>query len=103
LAFIKTKDSAADILSEDAGQTQGLRTEGSSVAAGDIVLTVLPETSQVWESLRALVFIGGHEDLELVGSILQDYGYTEAIRRQAASTYHAIRKRTASTNNRVSK
>jgi len=68
--------------------------EGLRVTAGDPLVSISPESDQVWEALRGLYYVGQPEDLPLV----ERYGrpardISDLIRRQAVMTAAAIRTR----------
>ena len=84
-----------DIRSPLAGQIERREVaDGARVARGDGVALVSPGEEQVWESLRALYLVGQPEDLEDVERCAREQpGMSERVRRQAAATAQAIRKR----------
>ena len=69
-------------------------TDGSSVAAGQPVLTVDPSNAEVWEALRALYLIGQKQDLPAIEKYEQDPSAADAnLRQQAQLTARAIQSR----------
>ncbi|MCS6818242.1 MAG: biotin/lipoyl-binding protein [Blastocatellia bacterium] len=67
---------------------------GAHVRAGEVILSLAPESQQVYEALRALYFIGREEDLPEVERYAQAGSeWPEAVREQARRTAHAIRQR----------
>ena len=70
--------------------------EGARVAAGDVILTIAPDSDFVYEALRALLFVGEAEDLPDVERYAVGVaGMPERIKLQAAETAKAIRSRSA--------
>ncbi|MDT5122742.1 MAG: hypothetical protein QOC96_2224 [Acidobacteriota bacterium] len=70
--------------------------EGARVAAGDVILTIAPDSDFVYEALRALLFVGAAEDLpDVERYALGVAGMPERIKLQAAETAKAIRSRSA--------
>ena len=68
--------------------------EGTTVSAGQPLVSLAPEEDQVWEALRALYFIGEVRDLPLVQPFLSENPMlSDRIRQQAAFTMEAIRGR----------
>lgn len=68
--------------------------EGQKVSAGYLVAIVVPGEDQVWEAMRALYLVGTREELGVVNRFAGGVeGYPERVRRQAALTAEAIRKR----------
>ena len=64
------------------------------IAAGSPIASLSPESSQVWEALRALYIVGGTEDLpEVERQSRAAGGMPEEVRQQAALTAQAIRMR----------
>ena len=67
---------------------------GSSVSAGDALLTIKSDEQSIWEALRGLTIIGQEQDLPLIeryASGAEPAG--ERIRQQAAQTANAIKSR----------
>jgi HEAT repeat protein len=86
-----------DVTSPVAGRLdrRALR-DGARVPAGGLVAVIAPGEDQVWESLRALYLVGTSEELTAVDRYARGVdGYSEMLRRQAASTGEAIRRRAA--------
>jgi biotin carboxyl carrier protein len=68
--------------------------DGSSVTAGDPLLTLAPSAEMVWEALRALYFVGQPEDLPLAERFIRgNPDMPDSVRQQAALTARAIRQR----------
>jgi hypothetical protein len=68
--------------------------EGARVAAGDVILTIAPDSDFVYEALRALLFVGEAEDLpDIERYAVGVAGMPERIKLQAAETAKAIRSR----------
>lgn len=71
-----------------------LASNGSSVAAGQPILSLLPSESMVWEALRALYLIGNAEDLPDVARYARGIdGVSPQIAQQAQAALTAIRDR----------
>ncbi len=69
--------------------------EGQQVEAGDSVVLLAPDETQVWEALRALYLIGGPEDLDDVELYARGAeGMPPRVQDQARLTAEAIRQRT---------
>lgn len=69
---------------------------GARVAANDAVASLSPDQDDVWEALRALYLIGEKDDLQAVDAYANGtVEATDRVRRQAAETAQAIRKRPA--------
>jgi HEAT repeat protein len=87
-----------DVISPVAGRLERRAVRnGARVSAGDLVAVIISGEDQVWEALRALYLVGTAEELPAVDRYARGVeGYSEMLRRQAASTAEAIRKRTAS-------
>jgi multidrug efflux pump subunit AcrA (membrane-fusion protein) len=66
--------------------------EGQSVEVGVPIMSLAPSPEQVWEALRALVFVGRAEDLPEVERIAEQ-GSNDRVRQQAELTVRAIRGR----------
>lgn len=74
-----------------------LSANGSSVTAGQPILSLLPSESMVWEALRALYLIGNAEDLPDVARYARGLdGTSPQIAQQAQATLTAIRGRSQS-------
>ncbi|MCL4854879.1 MAG: HEAT repeat domain-containing protein [Bryobacteraceae bacterium] len=68
--------------------------DGSRVKRGDEVLFVRADSSEVWEALRGLYFIGSESDLEQIDQYRGELPDMDGrIRQQAALTAEAIRNR----------
>jgi biotin carboxyl carrier protein len=77
--------------------------EGVKVAAGDIILSIAPDSDSVWEALRALYLIGEREDLPLVERYAQGVEeMPERVKQQAALTAKAIQSRSSSSEQKES-
>ncbi|MEE8348262.1 MAG: HEAT repeat domain-containing protein [Acidobacteriota bacterium] len=66
---------------------------GTGVKAGTELLTLYPDVSHVWESLRALALVGDTGELEVIRSIAEDPGFVPEVRDQAILTHEAIESR----------
>jgi hypothetical protein len=77
------------------GKIQQIRArEGTSVAAGDTVLTLSPDPEFVFEALRALFIVGERDELQDVERYASGAeGMPERVKQQAAQTAQAIRNR----------
>ncbi|HEU0140473.1 MAG TPA: HEAT repeat domain-containing protein [Bryobacteraceae bacterium] len=68
--------------------------DGSRVKRGDEVLFVRADSSEVWEALRGLYFVGSESDLEQIDQYRGELPDMDGrIRQQAALTAEAIRNR----------
>jgi hypothetical protein len=68
--------------------------EGAAVVAGQEMVSIAPDSTMVWEALRALVLIGRPDDvaaIERYTALMPEM--PEQIRRQARETILAIEKR----------
>ncbi len=73
-----------------------LAEEGTTVSAGEPLVSLAPEEDQVWEALRAMYFIGELQDLPLIQTFLSENPIlSERVRQQAGFTIGAIRGRAA--------
>jgi hypothetical protein len=77
------------------GKISGVKaTEGTSIKAGDELLTLAPDPDFVWEALRALYYVGEADDLASVERFAQGIeGMPERVKEQAARTVTAIQSR----------
>jgi biotin carboxyl carrier protein len=74
-----------------------LAANGSSVTAGQPILSLLPSESMVWEALRALYLVGSAEDLPDVARYARGVdAMSPQIAAQARATLTAIRGRNQS-------
>lgn len=73
------------------------QSNGTKVAAGDVIAVISPDDQQLWEALRALYLVGSSNDLETIDALARPTaGTTSRVREQSALTAEAIRKRAAS-------
>ncbi len=87
-------DQSAEIRSPIPGRIRSVAGTGANVAAGAEVAVVDPASQQVWEALRALYLIGQPDDLSAILPYERDLpDISNDVRRQAAETEQAIRKR----------
>ena len=71
-----------------------LAEDGAEIEAGQPLLSLAPSKDQAWEALRALVLIGGREDLALINRIaLGAYDLPQSVRQQAILTADAVQAR----------
>jgi hypothetical protein len=90
-------DQSAEIRSPIPGRIRSVAGTGANIAAGAEVAVVDPASDQVWEALRALYLIGQPDDLSAVRPYERDLpDISNDVRRQAAETEQAIRKRSGS-------
>jgi multidrug efflux pump subunit AcrA (membrane-fusion protein) len=69
-------------------------TSGSTVAAGDVLLTINSDEGSVWEAMRGLALVGNVSDLASVERYLQGgLPVSERVKEQAAQTAKAIKQR----------
>ncbi len=86
LARIQHALGTADVQAPISGSVGDLLTHtGDAVAAGQTLLTILPDENQIWEALRALYLIGSREDLPMI-SKYTSANYPERIQQQAKET-----------------
>ena len=91
------REQSAEIRSPIPGRIRSVAGTGANVAAGAEVAVVDPASQQVWEALRALYLIGQPDDLSAVLPYERDLpDISNDVRRQAAETEQAIRKRSGS-------
>ncbi|HWQ56686.1 MAG TPA: HEAT repeat domain-containing protein [Bryobacteraceae bacterium] len=84
-----------DIRSPFSGRVHAvIARDGSRVAPGAQIVSLAPESGQIWEALRGLYLVGQAEDLSEVDRY-QHADAPERIRRQATLTAQAIRSRSA--------
>jgi HEAT repeat protein len=90
-----TPTERVDVISPLAGQVERKAVEDeATVAAGEQIAILSPGEEQVWESLRALYFVGTEEELREVERFTRGVpGMSERIQQQAALTAAAIRRR----------
>ena len=76
-----------------------LAEEGTTVSAGQPLVSLAPEEDQVWEALRALYFIGEVRDLPLIQPFLSENPMlSDRVRQQAGFTISAIQGRAGLAN-----
>jgi len=74
-----------------------LAPNGSTITAGQPLLSLEPSESMVWEGLRALYLVGRAEDLPDVDRYARGAdGFSPQVARQALATARAIRSRASS-------
>ncbi len=85
----------AEVRSPLPGEVEALeRSDGATIAAGEPIVSLLPDKNHVWESLRALYLVGRPADLEQVERFTRPFpGMSENVRQQAALTAQALRTR----------
>lgn len=96
LARIKQPDAqVAVMLAPEAARVETLLVEdGSNVSAGSDLITLSPETEQIWNALVALYIMGQPDDIPYIQRYTgQLPGISERINKQAVSTLEAIRER----------
>jgi len=87
----------AEMRSPIPGRIHSVVATGANLAAGAEVAVVDPANDQVWEALRALYLIGQPDDLAAIRPYERDLpDISNDVRRQAAETEQAIRKRSGS-------
>jgi hypothetical protein len=84
-----------DVRSPLAGQIQQrVVKDGATVSPGVSIAIISPGEAQVWESLRALYFVGQSQDLEDVERFARGVpGMSDRVKQQAELTAQAIRRR----------
>ncbi len=86
-----------EIRSPIPGRIRSVAGTGANIAAGSEVAVVDPASDQVWEALRALYLVGQPDDLPAIRPYERDLpDIPDHVRRQAAETEQAIRKRSGS-------
>jgi hypothetical protein len=98
LAYIRGPgDQKMEIRSPLEGRVRRIMVEdGSSVSAGDEIMTIDSDADQVWEALRGLYLVGLPEDLpEVERYAVPMPDMPDRIRQQAVLTANAIRTRAA--------
>lgn len=74
--------------------------EGDEFHAGERLFVLAPDGTSVWEALRALALVGEAEDLPEVERYARGVGgMSEEVKRQAALTAEAIKRRSAQKQN----
>lgn len=98
VAHVESSAGKREVRSNVPGTLEGwLSANGSSVTAGQPILSLLPSESMVWEALRALYLIGNAEDLPDVARYARGLdGTSPQITQQAQATLTAIRGRSQS-------
>ena len=70
--------------------------DGEVVLAGQPILLLSPTEEQVWEALRAMYFIGGEKDLEVIEPFLESNSQlSRRIQEQAILSINSIKARIA--------
>jgi multidrug efflux pump subunit AcrA (membrane-fusion protein) len=92
---IESAGKTSEIRSPITGRIRSLSVQsGETVAEGQEVAVIAPDTEQVWEALRALYLVGQLEDLPAVTAYERDLpDVPERVREQAVLTEKAIRER----------
>lgn len=95
LGWVQTDGAKQEMRSQVPGTIdRWLVADGTVVAAGQPVMSVLPSEAEVWEALRALYLIGQPQDLPAVEQYANaSSDLSPQVRRQAATTAEAIRSR----------
>jgi pyruvate/2-oxoglutarate dehydrogenase complex dihydrolipoamide acyltransferase (E2) component len=96
LSRIKTADNqVAEIRAPLAGEIESVAvTVGTTIKIGDAMLFIAPDSSSVWEALRALYFVGEADDIVLVAKYANGFDkMPDQIKEQAALTAKAIQSR----------
>jgi biotin carboxyl carrier protein len=95
VAALEVSGEKRELRSPVTGKVTEVKTQvGAGVQAGSELVIIEPGADQVWESLRALYYIGQPEDLELVRKYARPSDeYPEKLSRQAVLTADAIEKR----------
>jgi hypothetical protein len=95
LARINGGGSSVEVRSPLPGKIDSVKVnEGDKVAAGDTILSIAPDSKNVWEALRGLSLIGQREDLPAVQRYAEGVdAMPQSIRDQAALTAKSIQSR----------
>lgn len=97
VARIRPEDGGkpVDVISPLGGEVDRLLAkDGASLFGGEALAIILPDESQVWESLRALYLVGQLLDLVEVDRLARSVPpMSERVRQQALLTAQAIRQR----------
>jgi hypothetical protein len=96
LARIKQADGQTlEMRSPEAGHIQTIAaTDGTSVEEGSELLTLSPETEQVWSALVALYIVGQPDDTAYIQRYTgQVPGMPDRVHKQASATLESIRER----------
>jgi hypothetical protein len=96
LVRIKRSDgSTGTINADEAARVEFISvTEGSQVEAGSELMTLLPSTDQVWETLRAFFVVGEADDIPAIERYTRPLtGMPDRVRQQAVATIQEIRDR----------
>jgi hypothetical protein len=104
LARIRQGDGRTlEIRSPEAGHIQTvIVSDGATVNEGAELITLSPETEQVWNALVALYIIGAPDDAPYIQRYAgQVPGMPDRVHKQAAATLEAIRERARSSGQRL--
>ena len=71
-----------------------LKTNGTQVAQGDEVLSLISDENSVWEALRGLAFVGSYTDVPVIQIYVHSNDVSAKVREQAKNTVNAIEART---------
>jgi hypothetical protein len=84
-----------EIRSPQAGHIQSIAvSDGATVGEGSELITLSPETEQVWNALVALYIIGAPDDMPFIQRYAgQVPGMPDRVHKQASATLEAIRER----------
>ena len=95
LARIRRGEQTLEVRSPLSGKISDVvAREGAQVVAGEVILMIGPNSSNVWEALRGLSLVGGREDLPDVERYAQGVeAMPERVKEQAALTVKAIQSR----------
>jgi HEAT repeat protein len=96
LARIKQEDGRTlEMRSPEAGHIQAIAvSDGATVNEGGELLTLSPETEQVWSALVALYIIGQPDDVTYIQRYTgQIPGMPDRVHKQASATLESIRER----------
>jgi pyruvate/2-oxoglutarate dehydrogenase complex dihydrolipoamide acyltransferase (E2) component len=96
LARIKQEDGRTlEMRSPEAGHIQAIAVpDGATVSEGSELLTLSPETEQVWSALVALYIVGQPDDATYIQRYTgQMPGMPDRVHKQASATLESIRER----------
>ncbi|PYV57259.1 MAG: hypothetical protein DMG90_15800 [Acidobacteria bacterium] len=95
VAKLNTSGSTLEVRSPIGGRLREIKVQsGRSVAAGEVVAVVDPDSEQVWEALRALYLIGQAEDLPAIRPYERELpDISDRVRQQATATDKQISER----------
>jgi biotin carboxyl carrier protein len=95
VAKLNTSGTTLEVRSPIGGRLREIKVQsGRSVAAGEVIAVVDPDSEQVWEALRALYLVGQPEDLPAIRLYERELpDISDRVRQQATATDKQISER----------